>query len=104
MNIHTHGIMKTEIAIETKYATVTAAALPIAEKLARGSYQRGVIRGREAISGATLKGKAKKYGIHYARSRGRLITRLKDAGLVIREKTGDHNRRELIISVTGEEI
>lgn len=45
---------------------------------ARGSYQRNLILGRETWSGSSLKGKAAKYGLHYARSRRALLERLED--------------------------
>lgn len=45
-------------------------------KLCRGSYQRDIILGRQNLSGSDLKGKAKKYGVHYARSKNSLLARL----------------------------
>lgn len=47
-------------------------------KLARGDYQRALIYGSETWSGSSLKGKAREYGAHYARSRRNLIERLMD--------------------------
>lgn len=46
--------------------------------LAHGCYQRNLIRGSETWSGSSLKGKAAKYGAHYARSRRALLERLVD--------------------------
>ena len=37
--------------------------------LAKGSYQQGLLDGRENLSGSTLRGKAKQYGGRYAQSR-----------------------------------
>jgi hypothetical protein len=48
---------------------------------ARGCYQRNILNGFEAISGSTLKGKARSYGFHYAESRRNLLARLTNAGI-----------------------
>lgn len=72
-------------------------ALTAALKLARGSYQRGIIHGHYALSGADLKGKAKKYGGHYARSRGAVLARVRAAGIKVGEIVGSHNKRILVI-------
>lgn len=86
-------------AIDNSYAHVTAEALEIADTLAKGCFQRGLIRGRDSISLATLKGKAKKYGAHYRRSADNFITRLSaHPSLIVREVIGDHNRRELVVT------
>jgi len=86
--------------IENKYSRVEVGALEIADALARGSFQSGLIRGNDSLSLATLKGKAKKYSAKYARSRDSLIERLKSCPmLVVREEIGDHNRRELVIEL-----
>jgi len=45
----------------------------------RGEYQRDLIRGREAWSGATLTGRAREYGARYADSRARLVARIRAA-------------------------
>lgn len=58
-------------------------------KLCKGCYQRNLIYGSETWSGSSLKGKANKYGAHYAKSRRRLIERLMDhdlAFLVVGER------------------
>lgn len=70
--------------------------LDAALTLAKGCYQRAIILGTEALSGATLRGKAASYGAHYARSRRNLLRRLRDAGLA-REERGLHGRRILVI-------
>lgn len=79
---------------------VHAAALALALDHARGAYQRALINDGEAWSGATLQGKAKSYGGHYARSRDGLLARLEaDPRLVITHLRGDHNRREVSIAL-----
>lgn len=49
--------------------------------LARGTYQRDVLLGYEAMSGSTLKGKAARYGGRYEASRDALMERLSEAGI-----------------------
>ena len=46
-----------------------------------GRYQRAILGGREVISGSTLRGKAKRYGAHYASSVRGLLARLTKAGM-----------------------
>ena len=46
------------------------------ENCARGIYQKNLLAGNEAWSGARLRGTARRYGGHYARSREALIGRL----------------------------
>jgi len=82
--------------IETKYAIITESAFNKALPLARGCYQRALLMGHEALSGATLRGNAKKYGAHYARSRANFLRRLASA-VSVREEIADHNRRVLVI-------
>ncbi len=89
-----------QLAIDSKYARVEVGALEIADTFTKGSFQRGLIRGYDSLSLATLKGKAKKYGAHYARSRDSLIARLRNcADLIVREEIGSNNRRELVIEL-----
>lgn len=81
----------------TMYSIIRSeAALSAALKIAKGSYQEALITGHEALSGATLKGKAKKYGAKYAASARALLTRLQSAGLA-HEEIGAHNKRILVI-------
>lgn len=68
-----------------------------AVKLARGRYQRNLIRGCENLSGSTLRGRAKDWGLRYAQSRENLLKRLTENGVRWHEETGDHNRRLLVI-------
>lgn len=65
--------------------------------LARGDYQRGLLLGTEAMSGATLKGRARSYGARYAQSRAGLIARLRAAGIPVVEVRGKHGKRQLVI-------
>lgn len=65
--------------------------------MARGHYQRGLLLGQYALSGADLKGKANKYGGHYSRSRGAVLNRCRAAGIPVSETTGSHNKRILVI-------
>lgn len=58
------------------------AAYEKALPLAKGSYQRAILNGEEAMSGSTLKGSAKmKWGAAYARSRWNLLKRLTKNGI-----------------------
>lgn len=65
--------------------------------LARGGYQRSLINGHENLSGSTLKGKAKRYGWRYAKSRAALLARMTAAGVPWYEEIGAHNARILVI-------
>lgn len=65
--------------------------------LCKGDYQRNLLLGYEAISGATLRGTAKNYSARYKTSANNLIARLKRSGIKIEEQIGHHNRRELVI-------
>ena len=77
----------------------------VAFEHARGAYQRSLLRGAEAWSGATLRGKASQYGTHYARSRNGLLARLQgDLRLHVEERRGAHGRRELHISLADPRI
>jgi hypothetical protein len=49
----------------------------------RGSYQHGLVRGHEAHSGSTLRGKAKDYGGKYRDSRDNLLCRLWAEGIAL---------------------
>jgi hypothetical protein len=80
------------------YSDVTTDALPIALSLCKGTYQMGVVYGSEALSGATLKGKASKYGARYAESRFNLLARLRsDPRLTVTERKAAHGKRVLVI-------
>lgn len=82
------------------YTTVEAGAFEIAISHARGCYQRALIGGSEAWSGATLQGKAATYASHYERSRRGLMSRLRaDRRLVVEEYRGAHNKRLVSIGL-----
>ena len=66
-------------------------------KLAKGCYQRNLIRGIENLSGSTLKGKARSYGIHYARSRRNFLARVRANGVQVSERKGSRGARILVI-------
>jgi hypothetical protein len=72
--------------------------LDSALKLARGSYQRAILRGEQCLSGADLRGNAKSYIGKYRKSSQNLIARCQAAGLNVFESVGRNNRRELIIN------
>lgn len=82
--------------IETNHATITEAAFALAMPMARGCYQRALLHGQEALSGATLRGKAKKYGAHYAASRKNLLRRLAKV-VTVREEIAAHGKRVLVL-------
>jgi hypothetical protein len=44
---------------------------------AHGSYQQSLLLGIETWSGSSLRGKAKKYGLEYSKSRASLIARIR---------------------------
>jgi hypothetical protein len=80
------------------------AAYERALRLARGSYQRDLLEGLEALSGSTLRGKAKEWGAAYARSRQGLLDRLRRAGVPVSEEHGKSGRRLLVIGVCAERV
>lgn len=63
------------------------AALTLALSLCRGCYQRALILGSEAVSGSTLRGKARRWGHVYKNSRRTLIARLRAAGVSVSIET-----------------
>ena len=71
--------------------------LKIALSLAKGRYQRNLLNGVEAISGATLAGKAKEWSGKYKQSANNLIKRLKVNNVLVAEQIGDHGKRILVI-------
>lgn len=66
-------------------------------ELARGAYQEALLSGGQALSGSTLRGKARYYGAQYAVSRRRLLARLTANGVPWSEERGPHGRRVLVI-------
>lgn len=80
------------------YAIVTdQVAFERALLCARGCYQRNILRGVEALSGATLRGKAKSYAARYRESASNLLDRLTSAGIAWTETRGAHGKRVLVI-------
>lgn len=70
--------------------------------LCRGTYQENLIRGLEALSGATLRGKAGIYGARYRKSRENLLSRMSAAGIPWHEERGEHGKRILVIGKGAE--
>lgn len=54
--------------------------------LCKGLYQENLIRGIEAWSGASLRGKALKYKSRYMNSAGSLLSRIRKAGYEVDNK------------------
>ena len=73
------------------------AELEKALAVAKGYYQIGILKGHHSLSGADLKGKAKKYGAKYAVSRRHLFDAMHKAGVKFSETTGKNNKRILVI-------
>ena len=87
------------------YSDVTTDARTIALSLCKGTYQMGVVYGSEALSGATLKGKASKYGARYAESRTNLLARLRsDPRLTVTERKAAHGKRVLVIRCEADRV
>ena len=59
-----------------------------AMKLARGCYQRDLVRGRETLGGSTLRGEAKTYSRRYQESARNLVARLRAAGVKFEVELG----------------
>lgn len=80
----------------------TELKVPLQEVLrcARGSYQRALLRGSEAWSGATLRGRAQSFGKHYKASRINLLDRLRRYFSVQRD-TRAHGRIVFVIAEKG---
>lgn len=73
------------------------AARTAALKLARGDYQRGIITGEYAWSGADLRGTAKSYAGRYRKSREALLERILEAGIPARiETVNRHGKLALV--------
>lgn len=71
--------------------------LQSALKLSRGCYQSAILLGHEALSGATLRGRAKNYSGRYARSAAAIMRRCRDAGLNVREQRDENGKRMVVI-------
>lgn len=76
----------------SKYTIISGVSLDDVLLVARGSYQRALLSGAEAWSGATLKGKARSYGKHYKYSRQNLLNRLRRLFDVDMQRVGKGSR------------
>ncbi len=76
-------------------------SLEAAMKLAKGTYQRSILLGTEAISGSTLRGKAKKWCGRYKASAQNLIGRCRKADLI--DVTIWNNGKRLVVIGTADE-
>lgn len=79
------------------WTIATPAALAAALPLARGCYQRAILRGSESLSGSTLRGRAASYSGRYRASAQALIGRVAAAGIPVREERQGHGRRVLVL-------
>lgn len=68
-----------------------------AMSLARGSFQRDLLEGRERLSLMSLRGKAAQYRARYHASANNLLDRLTAEGVAWHEERGPHSRRVLVI-------
>jgi len=75
----------------------TKKAIAKALALCGGDYQRAIVLGQARLSGADLKGKARKFGARYAASRKAILSRMTDAGIPWAETRGEHGKRILVI-------
>lgn len=76
---------------------VDQVAFARAMQLARGCYQRALLRGDENLSGSGLRGKAARYAGRYKASAQNLLDRMSRAGVVWHEHRGPHGKRVLVI-------
>ena len=69
-------------------------------------YQRDLILGKEAWSGSTLKGKAKRWKGKYNKSQDSLIHKIQEAGyeVLFEYRKEDHNRLVCVITKKGGKI
>lgn len=65
---------------------------------ARGSYQLAILDGVEAISGSTLRGRARKWSSKYKASAWSLLGRLRNAGFTVEVVKGKFNRHVVSVS------
>jgi len=73
-----------------------------AMKLARGSYQKDILFGRESMSGSTLRGRASKWSNKYRTSRFSLLNRLQKHGIKTELVKGENGQIILVIGDTRE--
>ena len=65
--------------------------------LAKGSFQVGLLSGRDSYSLATLRGNAKKYSYQYHMSKVNLMNRIRHAGYVVDIVTREHGLKVIQI-------
>lgn len=70
-------------------------AAAAALKLARGSFQRGIVKGYEALSAMSVK--SCKYRGRYVASARNFLARLHEAGIAAAVATGKHGKRVLVL-------
>jgi hypothetical protein len=79
------------------WTAVTCNAMLIrAGECTRGIYQANLVNGREALSGSTLRGEAKRWSVWYARSASALLARMQAAAIPVTVETVSR-RRILVI-------
>lgn len=86
------------------WTEATDRAYALALSLTKGSYQRGIVEGYEALSGSTLRGRAKNYGAHYAKSRDAFLKRCRAAGIAIAIHARAHGKKILVLTMNEEPI
>ena len=74
-----------------------AAAIVAALPLALGCYQRDILTGAARLSGADLRGRAKRYASRYSRSRCAILNRLTAAEIPWRVEVQEHGLRMLVL-------
>lgn len=79
--------------------SISTLAYTYAIKFARGCYQRDILAGNAAMSGADLKGKARDYAAHYAESRRNLLKRLANAKIPHHVATQAHGKLVLVLGI-----
>mgnify|MGYP001595241445 CR=1 FL=1 len=65
--------------------------------LCKGSYQRDIINGNEALSGSTLRGKASRYSDRYKQSSANLLARCRKAGIDICVQVREPGHKHVLV-------
>src|SRR5260370_6975761 len=68
-------------------------------RLARGSYQEGLLGGRASWAGSDLRGRGREYAGRYTKSRHSLARRLEHAGYDLQWERRKHNRLVLVVEI-----
>jgi hypothetical protein len=74
-----------------------ADVIEVALKYCRGKYQRNVVLGFEALSGSTLKGKARNYSGRYSASVSSLLERLRANGISVKERRAQPGNKRILV-------